>query len=494
MKRLLTGAQMKQADARTIHEFGMPSLVLMERAALAVVAALQQGFSLDKVLVVCGTGNNGGDGVAVARMLRQQGIDTDVVLIGDEHKCSADLVTQIRIFENYGGTVANSISSHEYTTIVDALFGVGLTRDISGRYARIIAEINALPARILAVDIPSGIHADDGRIMGTAIQADVTVTFAYEKPGTVLYPGCQYAGMVRVADIGITDEALPEEPYLCTYADDALEELLPERPAHGNKGTFGKVLVFAGAVGMSGAACLAAEAAYRAGAGLVRVFTPEENRIVLQSVLPEAMVSCYASDQIAAAMEQLRSDMNWADVIVAGPGIGTGTTMKAFLQIVMAEFPGPLVVDADGLNLLADMKERLKERQAPLILTPHLGEMARLTDKGIADIQADLIKTAQDFAREYQLICVMKDARTIVTDGTTVYINTTGNNGMATGGSGDVLAGVTGALAGAGMKPFEAACAAVYVHGMAGDLAARKEGPRRMLASDILKYLMRNGV
>ncbi|WP_312095888.1 NAD(P)H-hydrate dehydratase [Niallia sp.] len=483
MEYLLNSEEMKRCDATTIQKIGMPSMVLMERAALSVVEELAS-FDLKRVLVVCGSGNNGADGYAVARLLHLQNIKVDVLFVGNEQKRTSENEQQKKIAEYYGVKSVSDIGINQYTTIVDALFGIGLSRPISGKYLEVIEQVNQAEAEILSVDIPSGISADNGKVMGNAIKATKTVTFAFQKLGLVLYPGAAYAGSVKIKDIGITEVGFEGEvPKVYTYTDKDLKKI-PKRHSYSNKGTYGKILVIAGSKNMSGAAYFSAKAAYRMGAGLVRIVTPEENRQILQTLLPESIVTTYHSSQLEE--DWLMDAINWASAIVIGPGMGITEEAHYLVSKVLSISKVPLVIDADAITIIAREPALLQNHKQNIIMTPHLGEMARLTDKAIPEITEDIIGVAERFAEEKKIVCVLKDARTIVTEGAdNTYVNTSGNNGMATGGTGDVLTGVIVGLLAQGLSEIEAARLGVYIHGLAGDAAASKKGPYGMLADDV---------
>lgn len=495
MKYLVNSEEMKRYDANTIERFHMPGLVLMERAAAAFVEELKkQNVDLRQVLVVCGTGNNGGDGLAAARMLRLAGYKVDIVLIGNRQKSSEQNMRQQEILAAYGFEIKDSIPETDaYTLVVDALFGVGLSRKIEGIYAEVLAQMNRLSGVKAAVDIPSGISSDSGAVLGTAFRADLTITFAYAKLGLFLWPGSEYTGKIIVEEIGITKESrLGEIPRVAALEDSDLKQLLPARRDHTNKGSYGKLLIVAGSVSMAGAAVLSASAAYAAGCGLVRVAVPEENRAILQCCVPEAVLSVYDAEKPEEA--RLAADVRWADAVVLGPGIGTDVCADALLAQVLAavtkeEKNMPLLLDADALNLLARHPQRLETlRPGQVIVTPHLGEMSRLTGKTVADIQKNLPQTAQAFAEQYHLICVLKDARTVTAVcGGQTYLNLSGNHGMATAGSGDVLSGVIGSLLAQGVPAALAAPIGVYLHGKAGDNMAQKTGTCGLTASGIVE-------
>ena len=500
MRRLLTAAEAKAIDRYTIDEIGIPGVVLMERAALAVAEQCEQMMTADgELLCVCGTGNNGADGVAVARILSLRGYQTKLLIVGDEDRGTEEFklqlhaVRRLRIPVCKAGEPAEYIKRGECSLIVDALFGVGLTRGIEGIYANVIDQINRSGVPVIAVDLPSGISADDGKVLGCAVKADRTVTFGSEKIGMILYPGTEYCGERMVAEIGLAEknyfEEQNESATVFTYDEDDLKRL-PKRPAYSNKGTFGRVLVIAGSPNMGGAALFAGTAAYRMGAGLVEIATVKENRALLQTELPEAVLTVY--DPLTDPTDWLIPAMRRAKAIVVGPGLGMKGNGAGILALLLEQAVVPVVIDADGLNLIAG-DERLKDRlkgNCQVILTPHLGEMSRLTGKTVGEIQLELIETARAYSQKMGVICAMKDARIVVAspDGN-VYINTSGNAGMATGGSGDLLAGMIGALLAEGMEPYESACLGVYLHGRYGDMAKERYGARTMIASDLAKII-----
>lgn len=491
MERIVDNLLMKKLDAYTIQKKGVPSLVLMERAALAVTEELKKNFILDSVLVVCGSGNNGGDGLAVARLLHLSGISVSVYLAGKKESFTEDTKIQWKIAENYGVSFVNKLKPDEYTTIVDAIFGVGLSREITGDYLKILQTLETSGKPVLAVDIPSGIQGSTGQVMGTALHARQTVTFAFPKTGLLLYPGADYAGIVTVCDIGIYED--PE--VLETFSGPALfrltEEItswMPRRDPWGNKGTFGKVLVVAGSKNMAGAAYFAGNACLKTGAGMVRIFTPQCNRIILQQLLPEAMLTTYEEDDDPGTLRcLLQKAEEWADVIVAGPGLGQTPAGETLISSLLSGKQKPLVLDADGLNILAKHPEWLNNIQRPCILTPHVGEMARLSGYTTAQIKQEPFQCLHSFLETYPVTCILKDARTVTgtVDGT-YYLNTRGNCGMATAGSGDVLAGIAGGLLAQGVPEERAAPLAVDLHARAGDRMAEEKGSFSLTASDLL--------
>ena len=494
MRSIVTCREMKSLDRNTIVNMGVPSLVLMERASLKTVQEMEAHFEKDgrkqKILCVCGSGNNGGDGVAVARILFLHGYDVSIFMAGNPEHLTEETSCQLKIAENYKVPVVNNPELDEYTTIVDAIFGIGLARPVEGTYRELISRMNEADAWKVAVDIPSGVDGDTGKEWGIAFHADLTVTFAFCKAGLVLYPGRKFAGRVVTADIGIyRDETIMKNMWQAERKD---LDFLKDRSADGNKGTFGKVLAVAGSEGMCGAAYLCGEGAFSVGAGMVKIRTAKENRIPLQTILPEAMFSENTED-----VYSMEKDFDWCDVLIIGPGIGlepeTAEKISWFLKKA-GEKQKPVILDADGLNLLAANPGMWKSVGNNVILTPHIGEMSRLTGMTIKELKEDPAKAARELAAEKGCVCVMKDACTTVAgpDGD-VYLNLSGNPGMATAGSGDALAGILAGVmcrkrnVGHEKKMSEMAAIGVYLHGLAGDSAAEATGMCSMKAGDILK-------
>lgn len=491
---------MKLLDQNTSGYFKVPELVLMEQAAMHFVWRLCDVLKETiekkdaKGIVFCGLGNNGADGLAIARLLNEKGISTEVCkvnsLLNEKGATSASYQVQEEIYCTYGYPEQNNISeilSTEYAFVIDAVFGIGLSRNLNAEYSHIVEIINETKGVKIAVDMPSGINSDDGQLMGIAVKCDHTITFSFGKLGQYLWPGCEYAGKTHVVDMGITQASwLDKKPTMASLEKSDLM-LLPKRPAHSNKGSYGKLLIIAGSVNMAGAAVFAAKAAYRCGVGLVKVFTQEENRAILQENVPEALLSTYGN---ALKKEQLIADVNWADAIVIGPGLGQSGIAKELVEIVRASASVPVVWDADGLNILSNNTESLLLPHTEYIMTPHLGEFSRLTNNSISWIQNHLVESAIDFARTYDVICVLKDFRTVTANPYGLsYLNLSGNNGMATGGSGDVLAGIIGAKLAQGQRGMDAASFGVYIHGLAGDYAREKMGTHSIMASDIIDAL-----
>lgn len=495
MKQLVDGKQMKELDGKTIHEKGVPSLVLMERAALAVYEEAIGNFCLDRVLILCGSGNNGADGMAVGRLLHLAGYDVDLYLAGKKESFTQEAALQWQIAKNYEVPEVKNPDFLEYTTIIDAIFGVGLSRPVQGSYLDLIEKVNAAKVPVLAVDMPSGIDGGSGAVLGCAIRAAMTVTFAYGKLGLYLYPGAGYAGQIRIRDVGIYGTC--ENVVWQLEAEDVKH--LPKRVPDGNKGTFGKVLVVAGNEEMTGAAYFAAKAALLSGCGMVKILSYEGNRGALAQLLPEAMFTAWKREDSFQRLEEIcQAAMGWADVILIGPGIGTDERAYELLQAVLSgddeNGKKPLIVDADGLNLLTMHPELTERIHRPCVLTPHMGEMARLSGVSIGELKNSPREIVGFYQARYPLdgrpTIVLKDARTWVLDAQgSWYLNILGNAGMATAGSGDVLAGIIAGLTAQGLDSIRSAPIGVCLHAMAGDYAAGEHGEASLLASSILEAI-----
>lgn len=497
MQYAVSAQEMKQYDQYTISKIGIPALVLMERAAKETVMALleQRKVTNKKVLVLSGTGNNGGDGLAVGRMLAALGARVTFLLIGNREKVSAETDVQIRILENSGFSIQSKLESKEYDIVIDALFGIGLSRDLEGIYGDWVEEVNCMHQNgvyVCSVDIPSGICADTGKVMGHAIQADLTVAFAFAKKGELLYPGKNYSGKLEVRDIGIPIQAMKEhKPAAFFYEEKDLPELVPERAPDGNKGTFGKVLLIAGTRDMCGACILAGSSILRTGAGMVKIIAPECNREIIQRTLPEAMLYSYLGMPEEA---EVKKALDWADTVVIGPGLGTGAEARFLLKSTLTCGQIPMVLDADALNMIGSSPELaglLKKAGRQAVLTPHPGELLRMlgADKELYPLER--MELIEEGLQKFGCVLAAKDAVTIVAepDGDKLFINTSGNDGMASAGSGDVLSGIIGALLAQHMPCFEAACAGVFLHGKAGEAAAARYGRHSMTAGDLVKQL-----
>jgi NAD(P)H-hydrate epimerase len=495
---------MRDIDRAAIQGLGIPSLFLMERAGAAVAeAAGAMASPQGRILVLCGAGNNGGDGFVAARLLREAGREVRAVALAAPERTSPDARATRRQAEEAGVRVEEagalgSLDAGPGDVVVDAVLGTGLTRAADGRFAEAIERIRLLRergARVLAVDVPSGLSADTGRPLGPVVSADRTVTFAFPKKGLALHPGAELAGDVSVVDIGIPPEApqrIPPTAEILTEPE--ARALVPPRRPEAHKGDAGRVLVVAGSPGKTGAAHLALTGALRGGAGLVTLAARPEVLPLALAGRPEAMSHALPGQGALGRddLPALVAAAQGADALVVGPGIprgpGTGPLVRDLLEKVRL----PAVLDADALNALAEHPGlvAIVARGAPLVLTPHPGEMARLLGAGVDEVQADRLGIAQRKAREWGAVVVLKGARTVVADPDGVpAVVLTGNPGMATGGTGDVLSGLVGALLAGRIPARDAARAAAWVHGRAGDLAARRHGQRGLLAGDLAEAL-----
>jgi len=502
--RLVGSAEMREIDRIATQELGVPALALMIRAGRAVAdAATAMAAPHGRILVVCGAGNNGGDGFAVARILRSAGRDVRVVALAPPEGMSP-VAGVMRHEANEvdvpiaDATAVPAMGAEPGDVVVDAVFGIGLTRAPEGVAAAALSRINELRergARVVAVDVPSGLSADTGHAPGVAVRADRTVTFAFPKKGLHVYPGAELAGEVELVDIGIPAAAAARVPVTAeVLTEDEARALVPSRGFQAHKGDAGRVMVVAGSPGRTGAANLALTGALRGGAGLVTLAARADALPLALAGRPEAM-SLTLPGQGAlgrgdlAALVSLARD---ADVIVAGPGIPRGPETGPMIRDLLEKAQIPAVLDADALNALAEHPGLVGAvaRWSPVVMTPHPGEMARLLGTSVEEVQADRLEVAQRKSREWGAVVVLKGAHTIVAhpDGVPSVI-VTGNPGMATGGTGDVLAGLMGAMVASRIPLRDAARAAVWIHGRAGDLAARRRGQRGLLAGDVAEAL-----
>lgn len=506
--RVVTAEEMKKLDQTAINAYGVPGLVLMENAGRQVVEVIKQEFGNVRgkvVTVFVGKGNNGGDGFVIARHLLNLGAGVKVLSIVDAKEISGDAAVNLNIWKKMGqkvyslqqGDSVNIVRLALMNTdlIVDAIYGTGFRGKIAEKTGRMIEVLNGSGKTIIAVDIPSGLEADTGKANGACIQATHTVTFALPKLGLILEPGAYYTGELHIVDISIPavliDKVAPSR-YLITA--DMVAEWLPLRSTIAHKGSFGRVLIVAGSRGMTGAACLAGEAALKAGAGLVTVAVPESLHDIMEAKLTEVMTVPLPDTGKGYLSRDARQDilslLDNADVLALGPGLSTKPEVVDVIKELLPSLRVPCVIDADGINALATDAEILKKVSAPLVITPHPGEMARFMQTSVKEIQEDRIAIVQKAAADWKIVALLKGARTVVAapDGAT-YINTAGNPGMATAGSGDVLTGIITALIAQKLTPAQAASAGAYVHGLAGDMAAKTKGMIGLVAGDLLSWL-----
>jgi hydroxyethylthiazole kinase-like uncharacterized protein yjeF len=506
--KLLKADEMKDIDRRASSEFGIPSLILMENAGLRTLEAIEEILGETKnrmIIILAGKGNNGGDGLVIARHLINSGAVVETYLTGQVEELTHDSRINYEILLKMGARILPLTSEKDLDRlilslmnadlIVDALYGIGFKGSLNQFDSRLVKVVNGCRAPVVAVDIPSGVEADTGKVHGDAIKASHTVTFALPKIGLVLEPGKEYAGTLSVADISIPAVLLEDNNIKTNLINETmLSALLKPRAANSHKGTYGHALLVGGSPGMVGAIMMASQATLRTGAGLVTAAVPESLTVVVDSSLMEVMTAPLAeTGQSAIAPEALPAIENLlgtVSVCAIGPGMSRYPEAGAIIRYVLERSGVPLVIDADGLNALEKDAAILKDRQVPIVLTPHPGEMARLTGKTIEEIQSQRLEITRMFAQKWGVTLVLKGNKTIVANPSgEVYINISGNPGMATAGSGDVLTGIITGLIAQGLKPQDAACAGVYLHGLAGDLAAEIKGERGLIAGDLISCL-----
>lgn len=495
--KVATAAEMREIDRRTIEEIGIPGPVLMENAARAVSELLLAEYRERPIAVYCGAGNNGGDGFAIVRQLREAGRHVTPVLAGDSARLKGDALLNFRILRALGIDPVEARDEQQVeralATIptgachVDALFGTGLTKPISGHFAALVDNLNRRGEPTVAVDVPSGISADSGAVLGTAVRADVTVTFALAKLGLLLAPGAEHAGRIVVAGIGIPRSVVDSMALRHDWLrEEELGAALGPRPRESHKGSYGHVLVAAGTLGYSGAALLAGRGALSVGAGLVTVASEEECRARIEGAVAELIHRTLFDAQRGSGFD--RGLVAGKSAVVVGPGLGQSSEARDVVLDLLSCCDVPLVIDADALNLLTHNLERLSSCGGPVVVTPHPGEMARLVGCTAAEVQRDRYRIAREFAAAQGAIVVLKGNRTLVAapDGR-VAICTDGNPGMAVGGMGDVLAGMIGGmLALDAQDPFQSVARAVHVHALAGDRARARWGERSLLPSAVV--------
>lgn len=492
MKYALTGRMSKEVDRYTIDKMGVPSLVLMERAAVSTATKVAEIVALFRrnvrILAVCGKGNNGADAAAAARILSWQGVAVDIAVIEDDRKGTEEFATQIAIAKNGGLNFVTVSAIPEYDIIIDGIFGTGLSRDVEGIYADVMDLINSSNNVVVSVDIPSGIDSETGEILSKAVKADATVTFGYNKVGNMIYPGKELSGEVTVADIGFCPEAIKTLNPCMYFTEDDLRKI-PDRKAYSNKGTYGKILVIAGSHNMSGAAYLSGAAAYRTGAGLVEILTYEGNTDIIKKLLPEAIVTGYSGDNYDSVLE---NSLKKATCVILGPGLSKDVTAHNITRKVLESCEVPLIIDADALNIIAEDISLLKSYSHVAIITPHIGELVRLTGLTKEELLKDSVAAAKHFAKEFNVILVMKNAVTVVAEpyeNGRVYINPSGTGAMSKAGMGDVLTGAVAGMISLRLEPFSAACMGVYLHGIAGEIAEEEQGSHSVMAGDVVNTL-----
>lgn len=503
--KVVTGEIMKNIDRLSIEKFGIPGIVLMENAALSVVNVIKdyiKNMNSPSIVIIAGKGNNGGDGFAIARHLYQLGFNTNIIFLGDTNSIMGDALINYNITKNLNIPTLIIKTKKEFNTakkiieraniVVDSLLGTGLKGEVKGITKDFIILVNENSKYTIAVDIPSGLNSESGHVEGEAIKANLTVTFALLKQGLIL--NTNYVGKLIVADIGIPKSVLDEiNINTNTLNDTEYNNLLPKRKARSNKGTYGKLLVIAGSNEMTGAAILTCRAAYKMGVGLVNLAAPKEvisvvqNNVIenINTILPDENGKVYLK-----SFDAIKDIIDNVNAIAVGPGLGQSREVTKFICELLYNLKVPVVIDADGLNAISNDINILKACKAPIIITPHPGEMSRLTGIPVKDILDNTIEVAKQFSLEYNVVTLLKDSKTIIANPySEIYINNTGNSSLAKGGSGDVLTGIIGSLLAQKTDPFLAAALGAYIHGKAGERASEQFGMAGVIASDLINYL-----
>jgi hydroxyethylthiazole kinase-like uncharacterized protein yjeF len=509
MMKVATAEQMQELDRKAIEAYRIPGIVLMENAGRGAAEVITNTFpdlQKKRIALIAGKGNNGGDGFVIARQLLNRGISVKAFLLTDPKTLRGDAETNFQIFQRMKGEVISVPSSKDYQKVkkdlekfdllIDGIFGTGLDAEVRGYYREVIDHLNTLQKTIIAIDIPSGLNADTGKPLGTAIRASLTITFGLPKVGHLISPGLDYVGEVKVIDIGIP-KRLVEEEKIQTYLleDEEIRKWLsiPRRPDT-HKGDYGHLLVIAGSVGKTGAGAMACEAALRMGVGLVTLAIPKSLNPIMEMKLTEVMteplpetpkqtLSLRAFNSILHLCENKR-------VVIIGPGLGTFKETQSLILKLVKTLNLPIVLDADGLTALAIQTKILTAANRPLILTPHPGEMARLIGSTVKEVQEDRIGISRKFSQTHHVYLVLKGHRTLIaTPKGEVFINPTGNPGMASGGTGDVLTGMIGGLISQGFDILPSLQISVYLHGLAGDGVVREIGEKSLIATDIIEKI-----
>ncbi|MFW6080667.1 MAG: NAD(P)H-hydrate dehydratase [Desulfosalsimonas sp.] len=505
---ILTADEMREMDRRTIENFGLPGRLLMEnagRGAARSVFRVWPDVYTKSVAVIAGKGNNGGDGFVIARYLYQHGVDVSVYLLAERSRVKGDAAANLELIETLGiplTELPDELSFSGYKKeiaqkdlIIDAILGTGLDSEVKGYFREVIDFINNSRTPIFSVDIPSGLHTETGRQCGICVQAGATATFAFAKLGHMLLPGAQYTGRLSIVDIGIPPHIVRSaEPAHQLLTAGWIRSQLGPRDPQTHKGGTGHVLTAAGGPGKTGAAAMTAMSALRAGAGLVTLAVAKNINASVENLATEAMTHPLDDDKKGILCEkntkEILSLLQDKKCLALGPGIGTDETTVKLVGALIQKSPVPVVLDADGVNCLAKNLTALSKKKSDIILTPHPGEMARLTDTAAEKIQENRIAAAREFGEKHGIFMVLKGARTIIaTPEGKVYVNPTGNAGMASGGMGDVLTGMISGFIAQGKCPETACRLAVYLHGAAADLVAEKRGPYGYIATEVMNHL-----
>jgi len=501
--KICTPSQMQEIDRKAIQEMGIPGLTLMENAGRGVYEMIVRYFGEvegKSAIVFCGKGNNGGDGFVIARYLKQNGAEVQTILLGNKSEVKGDAAINLAQAEKLGIPI-QQLSNPELIKIpedtwliVDAIFGTGFSGEIKEPIAAVIKKINAAGKIVVAVDCPSGLDGATGRVSNPTVKANLTVTFGLPKIGQALYPGKEYCGNLEIIDIGFP-VGLDKDINTHLITEKHAASLLPARNPESHKGDYGKLFILAGSTGYTGAAALTSLAALRSGTGLVILGIPESLNAIMETKLTEVITKPLPDVKKGGhlakrGMGEIRQQINWADAIAIGPGLGTHHETAELVNRLVRQIEKPAIIDADGLNIIAKDMNALKEHKGPLVISPHYGEFSRLTKLTVEEIIRNRFESAKSFAKDYRLTLILKGAPSIVaTESGEIYINHSGNDGMATAGSGDVLTGLIAGFMAQGVNSEKAAILATFAHGLAGDLAAGEFGRRGMIAGDILRMV-----
>jgi len=504
MRLVVTSKEMREIDRRVIEDVGIPGIVLMENAGLGTVDLIEETlmeYDGSRITILCGHGNNGGDGMVIARHLFNHGFQIDVFLVGGKDRVRGDAKVNMDILENMGIEIIPLQSKKglkkipESDLIVDALLGTGISGEVTGFLAEVIHWTNESLIPVVSVDMPSGLECDTGIYHGACVLADETATMSELKRGLILPPGREMCGDISVIDISAplsVSDSIGAQTFLVEQED--IQTMLPDRPPSAHKGTFGKVLMLAGSTGMTGAACLASMASLRVGCGLTILGAPQSLNSILESKLTEVMTKPLPETDSGSLSpkgeKEILELVEWADVIALGPGISTHPETGELIRNLVSKIQKPVIIDADGLNNFQGHTEILKKNKGIQILTPHYGELSRLINMPIAEIEKNRIEVARQVAAEWNSVIVLKGAATIIAcPDSNVFINPTGNSGMATAGSGDVLTGMIAGFLGQKTTPLDAAVLGVFMHGLSGDLFLEEFEERSLIAGDLLEMI-----
>lgn len=487
---IMSSCNCKEIDKYAIEKLKIPSIILMENAANEIYLRIKNKY--DKFLIICGTGNNGGDALAIGRKLLLNNYQVKIIIINPKKNYSSDFNINYEILKNlnsdieyisdFKGIGQLKYTIKEYDVIIDGIFGVGLNRTLNEFYCHLINEINLSNKDILSIDVPSGLDCNEGIPLGNSIRANSTYTFEVIKKGFLNYKAIEYLGKIETISIGIPNEVkekFSENVYI--FDDDYYKGLIKKRAIYGHKGDYGKCVLVAGSLGFSGASYICTESCVKTGAGLTTLITTEECQKIVSNQLIEAMTINYTE------LDRVKSVVKNANVIAFGPGIRGDEKDKNILNCIIDDYSNSIVVDAEGINMLSRDKSLLKKLQDRVVLTPHLGEISRLVNKTIGEIEKDRINIAKNYAKDNRCVLVLKGYNTVITDGNKVYVNNTGSSKMATGGMGDCLTGIITSLIGQGYSKLNACLLGVYLHGKCGDIVA--EDKYSVLATDIIKKI-----